>query len=131
MRNTTIRASVAAAAVAASLFTPTLAHAGGGEDITEGACSGAATWKMKVAQQDPGNRIEVEYEVDVNRRGQQWRVALFHNGRLVIRDIFTTRGLSGSFSVNALEANRAGDDSFRARAKRLSDGQSCGGRGIF
>lgn len=131
MKTVTIRASVAAAAIAATLLTPSYAHAGGGgETIEEGACSGAATWKLKVDETVDG-KIEVEYEVDVNRRGQQWRVALFHNSRRIVFDTFTTRGLSGSFEVRALEADRAGDDSFRGRAVRLSDGQTCGGRAVF
>ena len=133
MRSTRMRASVAAATAAATLLTPAVAHAGGGggENITEGGCSVAATWKMKAARQDPGNSIDVEFEVDANRRGQQWRVNLFHDGRRVVSDVFTTRGLSGSFTVDSLQANRTGSDSFRARAVRVGDGQTCVGRVSF
>ena len=123
------RAAVATAAIAATLFAPSVAQAGGGEDLTEGNCSGAATWKMKLAEQD--NRIDVEYEVDVNRRGQRWRVVLWHNGRRVVSGIYRTAGLSGSFSVNKLETDRAGEDTFRARAVRLNGAQTCAGRGTF
>lgn len=129
MNTNKIRASVAAAAIAATLFTPSVAEAGGNETISSGACSGVADWKLKLSPQN--GRIEVEYEVDANRRGQQWQVALFHNGRRVMRDTFTTRGLSGSFSVNTIEPNRAGDDRIRARAVRLSNGQTCSGRASF
>jgi hypothetical protein len=124
-----IRTAVATAAIAATLFTPSVAQAGGGENLTEGDCSGAATWKMKLAEQN--NRIDVEYEVDVNRRGQQWRVSVWHNGQRVVAGIYRTAGLSGSFSVNKIEADRAGEDTFRARAVRLNGAQTCGGRGTF
>ncbi|HEX2175460.1 MAG TPA: hypothetical protein VHG70_06085 [Nocardioidaceae bacterium] len=129
MNTSKIRASVAAAAIAATLFTPSIAEAGDGETVRSGACSGVANWKLKLSPQN--GRIEVEYEVDANRRGQQWRVTLFHNGRRVMRDTLTTRGLSGSFSVTDLEPNRAGNDAIRARAVRLGNGQTCSGRASF
>lgn len=128
--NVSARASIAAAAAAAAVFTPTYAFAGGGEELEEGTCSGAAVWKIKAAEA-AGNQVEVEFEVDVNRRGQQWRVALFHNGDRVLSRTFTTAGVSGSFEARALEPNRAGDDRFRGRAVRLSDGQTCVGRVLF
>jgi hypothetical protein len=127
--NTGIRASAATAAAAALMLSPSVAHAGGGEDIEEGACFGAVTWKFKAAEQE--GRVALEYEVDANRRGQQWRVALFHNGSRIVFGTYTTRGLSGSFSVNDLEPDRGGEDRFRARAVRLSDGRTCGGSVLF
>lgn len=126
---TGIRACVATAVAAATLLTPSVAQAGGGEEIEEGPCFGAVTWKFKAAEQD--GRVSLEYEVDVNRRGQQWRVSLFHNSRRVVFGTYTTRGLSGSFSVNDLEPDRAGEDRFRARAVRVSDGRTCGGSVLF
>ena len=131
--NKTIRASVAAAAAAATLLTPAAAFAkggGGGGDVVEGACFGAVTYKLKAAAK-PANQIGAEFEVDANRVGQEWRVSLFHNGSRVVLDTFTTRGLSGSFSVRKLVPDADGDDTFRARAVRLSDGQTCGGRLVF
>jgi hypothetical protein len=126
----TIRAAVATAAAAAALLTPSVAHAGGGGDVEEGACFGPVTWKLK-AEETAGGRVELEYEVDANRRGQEWRVALFHNGSRILRGTYTTSGLSGSFSVNDLEPDLAGEDSFRARAVRISDGRTCGGSLLF
>ena len=117
-------------AAAAAVFTPSYAFAGGGENLEEGACSAAAVWKLKAAQA-LNNQVQVEFEVDVNRRGQQWRVALFHNGTRVLNQTMTTAGVSGSFEARALEANRAGDDAFRGRAVRVSDGQTCVGRVLF
>ncbi|MGH3354950.1 MAG: hypothetical protein ACRDOJ_03570 [Nocardioidaceae bacterium] len=124
-----LRASVAAAALAAAVLTPSTALAGDADTIRAGNCSRAADWKLKLSPQN--RRIEVEFEVDANRRGQRWRVSLFHNDRRARRQIFTTRGLSGSFTVRDLENNRAGRDRVRARAVRLGDGQTCVGRARF
>ena len=130
--NVSARASMAAVATAAAtaVLAPTYAFAGGGENLEEGTCTGTAVWKLKAAEA-LNNQVGVEFEVDVNRRGQQWQVALFHNNTRVLNKTLTTRGVSGSFEARALEANRAGDDRFRARAVRVSDGQSCVGRVLF
>jgi hypothetical protein len=129
MNTNRIRATVAVAAIGATLFTPSVAEAGGAETIRSGSCSAAAEWKLKVNGQDRG--LEVEYEVDANRRGQQWRVAIFHGQRRVMQDVRSTRGLSGSFTVRSVEPDRTGNDRFRARAVRLGDGQTCVGRVTF
>ena len=129
MNTNKIRASVAVAAIAATLFTPSVAEAGGRETLRSGGCSGFAEWKLKVNAQDRG--LEVEYEIDSNRRGQRWRVALFHGNGSMMRDVRTTQGLSGSFTVRDVAADRSGSDRFRARAVRLSDGQTCVGRVRF
>lgn len=94
--------------------------------IRTGSCSGSADWKLK-AKHDSG-RIEVEYEVDSNRSGQTWRVRIRDNGVLVVRTRATTRGRSGSFSVERRIANRPGADRLVARARDLSSGQLCVGR---
>ncbi len=130
MNAASIRISAFTTVLAAAVLAPVDAFAGGGETLEEGACSGAAVWKLKV-DEAPNNRAEVEFEVDVNRRGQQWRVALFHNGTRIMTNTFTTRGVSGSFEARALEPNLAGDDRFRGRAVRVRDGQTCVGRVVF
>jgi hypothetical protein len=129
--NNRIRASLATATVAATLLTPSIAHAGGGGgDVTEGACFGAVTYKLKAADAN-ASQVAVEFEVDANRVGQQWRVSMFHNGtRVVLRNV-TTAGLSGSFTVNRLVRDANGDDRFRARAVRMRDGRTCGGSLVF
>ena len=126
--NTTTRAAVAAVVAAATLLTPSVALAkggggGGAANIASGAC-GTATYKLK-ADAKPANKVGAAFEVDANVAGQTWRVVIFHNGTRVMRTDFTTRGLSGSFVARQLVPNAAGADSFRARAVRLSDGQTC------
>ena len=131
MRPTRFRAALVALTLAATLSAPAVAQAKGGEALREGDCRGAgpASWKIQAYEQD--NRVAVEYEIDVNRRGQRWRVTLFHNNRRIMRVVRTTQGLSGSFEVRAVRPDRRGDDRFRGRAVRLSTGQTCIGRVRF
>jgi hypothetical protein len=124
--NTTKLASVAAAAILATVSVPAAAQAGGADpNVNSGGCSVAATWTMKVKPQN--GALQVEYEVDANKRGQQWRVTLRHDGRRIMSNIFTTRGLSGSFTIRRVEPNRAGRDRISGHARRLGDGQTCHG----
>jgi hypothetical protein len=131
MHPTKLRAAVVALTLAATLSTPTLALAKDGATLREGDCRGAgpASWKIQVSQQD--RRVAVEYEIDVNRRGQRWRVTLFQNNRRIMRAVRTTRGLSGSLEVRAVRPDRRGADHFRARAVRLGDRQVCRGQARF
>jgi hypothetical protein len=116
-----------AAVLALSVAGAAPAAAKGGDVIREGACSGSADWKLKLSPQD--GRIEVEYEVDSNVRGQRWRVRLLKNGNPIFRGVRTTRGPSGSFEVRVVTSNTAGPDVFRARATHA--GQVCRGRATF
>ena len=102
---------------------------GDGRVIRTGSCSGSADWKLK-AKHDDG-RIELEYEVDSNQSGQTWRVRVRDNGVRVIATRATTGGRSGSFDIERKVANRAGSDSFVARARDLSSGQLCVARLTF
>ena len=127
--NTTIRASVAAAVVAATLVTPSVAFAkggggGGNANIASGTCASTVTYKLK-ADAKPANKVGAAFEVDSGIVGQQWRVVVFLNGTRVMRQVFTTRGLSGSFVARQLVPNAAGADTFHARAVRLADGATC------
>jgi hypothetical protein len=125
---TKIGASLAAGALAAGLLAPTTANAGDRQEIRTGSCT-FGTWKLKVSPEN--GRLEVEYEVDVNRPGQRWRVALFHGGNRIHRAVHVTRGRSGSFTVRDLARNTAGGDRFRARAIRFGGGQRCRGSLVF
>ena len=125
---TKIGASLAAGALADGLLAPTAATAGGRQEIRTGNCT-FGNWKLKVSPED--GRLEVEYEIDVNRAGQRWRVALFHGGTRMHRGVHVTRGRSGSFTVRDLARNTAGGDRFRARAIRFGGGQRCRGSLVF
>jgi hypothetical protein len=100
-------------------------HGGGNAVRTHGGCGGPAVWKLK-AKPDDG-RIEVEAEVDSNRSGQVWDWTIRHNGSVSAKGSSTTRGASGSFSVERRMANLAGTDHFTFRAQRRANGDVCRG----
>ncbi|HST39112.1 MAG TPA: hypothetical protein VLK58_06375 [Conexibacter sp.] len=86
-----------------------------------GRCDRGSTAKLKVKPDD--GRIEVEFEVDQNRNGVTWNVQLRRNGNIAVSTRATTRGPSGSFSVERKIAGSSGDR-FSARATSPS-GEVC------
>ena len=114
-----------AAALATVMIGATPALANDADVIREGNCSGASDWKLKLSPEN--GRIEVEYEVDQNRNGVQWRVRIFKEGTRIFSGIRTTQAPSGSFEVRVVTGNTTGDDSFTARAVNLSSGEVCRG----
>ncbi|MGH2527095.1 MAG: hypothetical protein ACRDG2_10150 [Actinomycetota bacterium] len=111
------------------LVVPAVASAGDGDVIREGPCSGRSDWKLKLSPED--GRIEVEFEVDQNVVGDEWRVRIRHDGEIAFRGTRTTRGASGSFELRIVEPNNAGADNFRARARNLSTDEVCAGSASF
>jgi hypothetical protein len=103
---------------------PALAEAkGGGARVTASkSCAGGGVAKLK-AKADNG-RIEVEFEVDVNRNNQRWNVVLKRNGATVYSKVRRTAAPSGSFTARALIGNAAGRDRISARATG-PNGRSC------
>lgn len=99
---------------------------GGDDDRRElrvrGACDAGATAKLKVKHDD--GRLEVEFEVDQNRNGVTWNVQLRRNGAVAVQTRATTRGPSGSFSVERKITDGAGADRVTARATSPA-GQVC------
>ncbi len=108
---------------------PAVASAGDRDVIREGPCSGRSDWKIKLSPED--GRIEVEFEVDQNVVGDEWRVRIRHDGQLAFRGTRTTRGASGSFELWIVEPNNAAADNFRARARNLSTDEVCAGNASF
>jgi hypothetical protein len=102
----------------------------GDHDVTrQGSCSGRSDWKLKLSPED--GRIEIEFEVDQNVVGDRWRVTIRHDGDVAFRDIRRTHAASGSFEARTVAPNRAGTDTFRARARNLSTGEVCVGHASF
>lgn len=113
-------------AVAALALVPASgAGAKDGDIIREGSCSGSSDWKLKLSREN--GRIEVEYEVDQNVTGDQWRVTLRLNGDRFFRGIRTTQPPSGSFEVNRRIDNGDGEERVTARARNLSTDELCRG----
>ena len=114
------RLLLATAAITAGLTAPFLAAAtpafasGGGGVSASGACANGGHFKLK-AKHDDG-AIEMEYQVDSNRAGQDWAVRITDNGTVVVSRHATTAGRSGSFTVRKVIANQPGLDKIHARA---------------
>ena len=116
-------ALLGAALITTALAVPVMARDG---DVTRsGTCSGISDWKLKAGHRD--GRIEVEFEVDQNRVGRQWRVRLTDNGDVFFRGLRTTQAPSGSFTVRDTTRNRAGDDRIVGRAVNVNSGEVCRG----
>jgi hypothetical protein len=98
-----------------------------GDIRVRGTCTQASTSKLKLSDED--GRIEVEFEVDQNRNGVRWNVVLHQNGSRIARLTRVTRGPSGSFEARVVAGNRAGKDTFRARATR--SGETCTAQASF
>lgn len=100
-----------------------------GDVIERGPCSGNSDWKLKVSPEN--GRLEVEYEVDQNKVGDEWRVRIVHDGTVVFNDTRTTKGASGSFTVRIVEDNAAGTDNFVGKARNLATDEFCKGTAAF
>lgn len=113
---------------ATSVLVAAPASAGDDDDrevLRQGACSSGADWKVKAKNDDGG--IEFEGEVDSNQNGQTWRWRIKHNGTVHARGTSTTKGPSGSFSVERQLANLSGTDTVVFRAKDAASGEVCRG----
>ncbi len=105
---------------------PAMAQGGSADVRAAGHCAAASTWKLK-AKPDAG-RVQVEFEVDSNRVGQTWSVAITDNAVRVFSGSRVTKAPSGSFTVAVRPVNRAGHDAFVARARNTATGELCVGR---
>ena len=119
------RIVVGVAIAALALVPASVAGAKDGDVIREGSCSGSSDWKLKLSPEN--GRIEVEYEIDQNQTGDDWRVTLKLNGERFFRGIRTTAGPSGSFEVNRRIDNGPGDELVTARARNLTTDELCKG----
>jgi hypothetical protein len=127
MSKHTIRTAIVGVAgvIALSTVAATPAFAKDARVERRGACSGASVWKLRL--QPENGRIETEFEVDSNRVGQVWNVAINDNGVRVFTGTRTTVAPSGSFEVKRLIANRAGVDHIVASARNAATGETCVG----
>ena len=105
------------------LAAPGIANAKGPGVTAKGKCSAASSSQIKI-KTDNG-RIETEFEVDQNRVGQKWNVAIIDNGVVVARTAATTTAPSGSFTVTRLIPNRTGTDRVTGFARNVATGETC------
>ena len=104
-----------------------LAVAKDGDVLVRGTCTGSTTSKLKLSEEN--GRIEVEFEVDQNRNGVRWSVAIRQRGRVVRRLVRVTRGPSGSFEARVVVPDRPGGDRISALATRR--GERCTAAATF
>ena len=116
-----ITVSLTAPLVAAA--SPAFASGGGGGVKASGACTNGGHFELK-AKHDDG-KIEMEYQVDSNRKGQVWAVRITDNGAVVVSRHATTGGPSDSFTIRKDVANRPGTDKIHAHATFKN--HTCGG----
>ncbi|MDW8337687.1 MAG: hypothetical protein RMM28_00930 [Thermoleophilia bacterium] len=118
-----------AAALATALLAAPTALAKRDDDVRVwGTCTGGSTVKLKLSEEDGG--IEVELEVDQNRNGVRWSVAIWRNGTLAVRTARVTKAPSGSFELRIVTPDRPGTDRFVGRATSPS-GEVCTARASF
>jgi hypothetical protein len=118
----TLTATITGLIAVSALALAPAASAKDGDVRVTGRCTGAATSKLKLSEED--GRIEVEFEVDQNRNGVRWRVVLRRNGATFFTGTRVTRAPSGSFELRRLTADGAGTDVVSARATSPG-GQVC------
>ena len=117
---------VLACIVAAGIIgTAPAALAKDGDVIKTGQCTGASDWKLKLSNED--GKMEVEFEVDQNVNGDEWRIVLKREGEAFWRGTRVTKAPSGSFEVEKLTQNGPGEETFFARARNLETDEICKG----
>lgn len=93
------------------------------EKEREGSCRAGSEWYLDVSRED-GGRLEVDFEVESDRRGEAWRVRLKNDGKVFFRGTRTTNR-AGEFDVERYTRDGRGKDRIVARAKSLSTGEVC------
>ena len=122
MRNRSILTTALLAAFLA-IQSPAMPAAAGDDDVRRsGSCSAKSDWKLKLSPEDRG--LEVEFEVDQNVAGQDWRVTLKNDGERFFRGRRTTKGPSGSIEVRKVVDGTGG---VVAKAVNLSSDEVCRG----
>jgi hypothetical protein len=117
------KALIVAGSIAALLAAAPAVEAKEGDVIARGKCTQAATWKLKLREEN--GRIEAELEVDQNRVGRRWTVVLRRNGLRVFSGVRFTRAPSGSFELRRVVANGAGADRITGVARHAATGEVC------
>jgi hypothetical protein len=110
-----------------ALGATSVASAKDGDVRAVGSCTNGSTSKIKLSEEN--GRIEAEFEVDQNRNGVRWTVAIRQRGQVVRRLVRVTRGPSGSFEARAVVPNGPGGDRIAATGTR--GGESCTAAATF
>ena len=128
MGRTTQRLVPAALLAALALVSAPAGAAKDGDVLVRGSCTKSSTSKLKLSEEDGG--IEVEFEVDQNRTGVRWNVALRRPTRVLFRTTRVTRGPSGSFELRRVVEDLGGPDRIIAQGTSPS-GEVCRAAATF
>lgn len=126
-----MKRTIAVGFIAVALAVGSLSAASASDDDVRrsGPCSDSSNWKLKLSPEN--GRIEVEFEVDQNRNGQDWHVVMKRDGNVFFRGTRTTKGPSGSFEARDVIGNSAGPDRITARAHDPRTDEVCRGSATF
>jgi hypothetical protein len=117
LRIVTLVATLAVAG--AALAGAPSASAKGGDGVkVQGSCTHGSSATLKLKREDSGT--EIEFEIDQNRNGVPWKVALRRGGSLIASATVTTHAPSGSFDLHKV---RSGAGTVSAVATR--PGERC------
>jgi hypothetical protein len=124
------RASVAFVAVLVSLALamPT-AGATGDEVRRRGPCDLGSEWRLIVRRETP-TTLRVRYVIATGRAGETWSIFLSMNGGRLFAGQRTT-SLEGYVRITRFPTDIAGDDTIKAVANNLANGETCSGALIY
>jgi len=90
-----------------------------------GHCTGTSLTDLQVGHEDNG-KLSIDFGVDMARHasGIAWRVSMTDNG-IVIANLTVRTIADGSFSVTRLVTPRPGANHIVARARRITNGETC------
>lgn len=88
-----------------------------------GTCSRTADWELRARASD--GRLEVRFDVDSNRRGQQWIYTIRLDGTLTASGKRTTTSSGAAFRVQSTLADAPGTNRITATARNPRTREYC------
>ncbi len=89
-----------------------------------GDCTRSSDWELELEKEH--GRIEVKVDLDTNRSRRQWRVRIWHDGRLT-SSVLRRSQRDGDVEVQRTRSDHRGRDVFRFRAVDQVNGEVCRG----
>ncbi|HSO03631.1 MAG TPA: hypothetical protein VLQ92_04045 [Candidatus Limnocylindrales bacterium] len=102
---------------------PVWAKDGADDARARGACSRSADWELRAKPRD--GRLEVRFDVDANRPGQQWIYTIRRDGTLTSSGKRTTNSSSASFRVQRTLPDVPGTSRITATARNPKTREHC------
>jgi hypothetical protein len=105
------------------LATPAVAKDGSGDARARGTCSRSSDWELRAKTAD--GRLEVRFEIDSNRGGQQWIYTIRHDGIVTASGRRATSSSGGSFRVERARTDAPGTTTITATARNAKTREYC------